>query len=395
MARREVPLGLLYSVTGTYGAIGRDAQDGAMLALEEINSNSDSPVVFRVFSEDPGGNIDAYHRICETMLRRQGCQHVVGTITSLARKEVIPIIEKHDALLWYILPYEGFEACENVIYTGAAPNQHLLPMFAHLLPTYGKRVYLTGSNYVWGWEVNRIARELIQAVNGDVLGERYLAFDDTDVGRMIAEIEQKRPDFILNNLIGTSSYAFLQAYHELGLRDPDFLPEKRPVTSCDLTECELADIGTDAARGHLCSSVYFEAVDNPLNHAFRAKLTEKYGAERPLSAFLVGGYAAIHMLAQAIAESGTDDIEPVKEALFSRTFDTAMGPIKIDPKTNHAALTPYLGRINEHLGFDIVLAEDAPVPADPYLVEFDAHEFAATVAAKRRGSAASHLKVVK
>src|SRR3546814_8280958 len=89
------------------------------------------------------------------MLRERGCRHVIGTITSIGRKEVIPIIEKYDALLWYMCPYEGFECCENVIYTGASPNQHIVPMFRYLLPRYGKRVYLVGSNYIWGWETNR------------------------------------------------------------------------------------------------------------------------------------------------------------------------------------------------------------------------------------------------
>lgn len=393
--RREIPLGLLYSVTGTYGAIGRDALDGALLAVDEINGDPTGQVCFQVHVDDPGGNIDEYHRMIEVMLRRDGCRHIAGTITSIARKEVIPITEKYDALLWYILPYEGFEVCENVIYTGAAPNQHILPLFEHMLTHYGKRVYLTGSNYVWGWEVNRIARELIAATGGEVLGERYLPLGDEDVSRMIAEVEHKRPDFILNNLIGASSYAFLRAYRELAARDPDFSPHRRPVASCDLTECELAEIGSEAAQGHLCSAVYFENIAVPLNRAFRKKATSRFGADRPLSTFLVAGYEAVHMIAKAVAEAGTDEIEPVRQALYTHTFDTAMGPIAIDPKTNHAALTPYLGRINENLSFDIIEAAANPVPADPYLVNFDAGRFAETVANARSNKAGRHLKVVK
>jgi ABC-type branched-subunit amino acid transport system substrate-binding protein len=393
--RQDIPLGLLYSVTGTYGAIGRDILNGALLALEEINGDDSCPVRFSTVQEDPGGNIDNYHRMTDGMLRQRGCRHILGTITSIGRKEVIPIIEKHDALLWYVPPYEGFEACENVIYTGAAPNQHILPLFRHMLANYGNRVYLTGSNYVWGWEVNRIARELVTATGGEVLGERYLPFDDVDVSRIIAEIEQKRPDFILNNLIGPSSYAFLQAYHRLGLRDAAFLPESRPVTSCDLTECELENIGADAARGHLCSAVYFEQIDTPLNRRFRSKVTAKYGARYPLSSFLVAGYEAVRMLEKALSVAGTDDIEAVKSALYAGSFDTAMGHIVIDPKTNHADLTPYLGRINADLGFDIIEAADAPVRADPYLVNFDARRFAEQVAGARNQNSTGHLRAVK
>jgi hypothetical protein len=43
------------------------------------------------------------------------------------------------ALLWYMCPYEGFEANENVIYIGGCPNQHLIPLFEHLIPRFGVR----------------------------------------------------------------------------------------------------------------------------------------------------------------------------------------------------------------------------------------------------------------
>ncbi len=69
------------------------------------------------------------------MVVERGCRHIVGTVTSQARKDVIPVVEKYDAQLWYVCPYEGFEANRNVVYTGACPNQHLLPLFQHLLPT--------------------------------------------------------------------------------------------------------------------------------------------------------------------------------------------------------------------------------------------------------------------
>src|SRR3546814_17965706 len=95
-------------------------------------------------------------------------------------------------------PYEGFECCENVIYTGASPNQHIVPLFRYLLPRYGKRVYLVGSNYIWGWETNRTARELVQASGGEGVGEQYLAFSSQDVRRRIEDIGDLRPDSVLD-----------------------------------------------------------------------------------------------------------------------------------------------------------------------------------------------------
>ena len=100
-------------------------------------------------------------------------RHIIGCITSWSRKEVIPVLEKAGGTLWYACPYEGFEANEHVVYMHACPNQHLVPLLGYVVPRFGANGFLTGSNYIWGWETNRVARDLIADAGGKVLGERY------------------------------------------------------------------------------------------------------------------------------------------------------------------------------------------------------------------------------
>jgi urea transport system substrate-binding protein len=357
-------IGILFSTTGPYGSIGRDARAGAEFAIEELAATSNraiEPVFF-----DPHANIAAYLEGARHMLRNSGCRHIVGTITSAARKEVIPLVEKHDGLLWYMCPYEGFEANENVIYVGGCPNQHLLPLFEHLIPRYGKRPYLVGANYVWGWEMNRLARELIANAGGEVLGERYLPLEETAVERIVADIESRRPSFILNNLIGPSSYAFLQAIKALGDRDPAFKPENCPVVSCDLMECELEDITAGAAVGQLCAASYFDNIGSADNLAFKARVAKRYGPGRRVSSVFAGAYAAVSLCVGAILIADNDEPQAVRRQLHAATWPTLLGPLTIDPETNHAALPFHLGRINGENGFDVIASRPA-LAADPYL----------------------------
>ncbi|MFN3635709.1 MAG: transporter substrate-binding protein, partial [Rhizobium rhizophilum] len=141
-----VKIGILYSTTGPYGAMGRDAFDGVEFAFHEYR-NAGGTRVQPVFF-DPHADLAAYLEGARSLIRDSGCRHIIGTITSAARKEVLPLVEKHDGLLWYMCPYEGFEANENVIYIGGCPNQHLIPLFEHLVPRFGARPYLVGANYV-------------------------------------------------------------------------------------------------------------------------------------------------------------------------------------------------------------------------------------------------------
>ncbi|WP_296085559.1 transporter substrate-binding protein [uncultured Agrobacterium sp.] len=357
-------IGILYSTTGPYGAMGRDATLGAKFAFHEYRQNGGNlvePVFF-----DPHANLPAYLEGARHLIREQGCRQIVGTITSAARKEALPLVEKHDGLLWYMCPYEGFEANENTIYTGGCPNQHLIPLFEYLIPLYGAHPYLVGANYVWGWEMNRLARELVGNAGGTVRGERYLPFEETAVDRLIADIEEKRPSFILNNLIGPASYAFLEAMKKLGERNSAFLPGNCPVASCDLQESELNEVSESAAIGQLCAASYFDTLDTPANRSFKSRVrTFKPQIER-VSSMFAGAYTAVTMCISAIEACGSDDPTAIRQEILSRRWPGLFGDMAIDPSTNHAALPFLLGRINAERAFDII-ASRPPRKADPYL----------------------------
>ena len=369
LMNEPLKIGILYSTTGPYGSMGRDARDGAEFAIAEYAGKSGcaiEPVFF-----DPHADLGAYLEGARELLRA-GCRHIVGTITSAARKEVIPLVEKHDGLLWYMCPYEGFEANENVIYVGGCPNQHLIPLFEHLIPRYGARPYLVGANYVWGWEMNRLARELITNAGGEVLGERYLPLEETAVDRIVADIEQRRPTFVLNNLIGPSSYAFLEAMAGLAGRNPAFSPENCPVVSCDLMECELEDISTGCATGQLCAASYFDNLDTRENREFKALVNLRQGTERRISSVFASAYTAVNLCIGAIRSAGSDEPQTVRRQLHATTWQTVFGPLSIDRQTNHAALPFHLGRVNRRNGFDVVASSPA-LAADPYLTARGTH----------------------
>ena len=356
--KQRIEVGILYARSGSYRLISEACRAGALRAVADVNADPVSPIELIAVERDPGGNIDRYAPLCEEILRDSQARHVVGCVTSWSRKETIPVLEKAGATLWYACPYEGFEANEHVVYMHACPNQHLVPLLGHVVPRYGVNGFLLGSNYIWGWETNRVARDLIADAGGEVLGERYLPIGETDVARLIAEIRATRPDFILNNLIGTSSYAFLSAYAELGWEDEHFTPERCPILSCNLTECELPAIG-EAGQGHLSVGPYFRA------RSARAAS----GQFIPGSSLEAAAYASVQVLAKVLAAKPDASFADLP-ALFERTaYQTPFGRIAIDRQTQHATLPVEIGRI-EGQGFRSVSRIEHVAP-DPYLSHYD------------------------
>ena len=357
--KQRIEIGVLYSRSGNYRLISEACRAGAMRAIADVNADPASPVELAPVERDPKGNIDQYAPLCADLLRTSSARHVVGCVTSWSRKETIPVLEKEGVTLWYACPYEGFEANEHVVYMHACPNQHLAPLLAHVVPRHGANGFLLGSNYIWGWETNRVARDLIADAGGSVLGERYLPIGETDVSRLINEIRTTRPDFVLNNLIGTSSYAFLSGYAQLGRQDSHFVPERCPILSCNLTECELPAIG-ESGQGHLSVGPYFEP---------SAQSGSKAGRYHPLSSFEAAAYASVKVLAEVLASKPAATFADLPEIFRSRTFKTPFGRTAIDPKTQHATLPVEIGRIDGN-AFQTVSRIEQVAP-DPYLSRYD------------------------
>ncbi|MGJ5620327.1 transporter substrate-binding protein [Sulfitobacter sp. MF3-043] len=348
MGKRQIQIGLLLSRSGTYSLISEACRVGAMSAIAQINADPNLAFTLHAVERDPEGNIDRYEPLCRDILDNTNARHVVGCVTSSSRKEVIPTLERAGATLWYTVPYEGFEASDHVVYTHACPNQHLLPLLDWAMPTYGKRAYLTGSNYIWGWEMNRIARQEITAQGGEILGERYLPVGSPDVDLMIREIASARPDFILNSMIGRSQYQFIAAYRELAKTNPHFLPENCPIMSCNLTECELPALG-DAAEGLVAVGPYFRGSTAwPEGHNFN-------------SSHEAATFTAIRELARLL--NLCPDAETLSLSELLRVDGAAEGIV--DPQTHHTRLPVLIGQVEG--GEFAVRRQFAPIMGDPYL----------------------------
>lgn len=358
---------MLFSVDGPYGVVSRSMLNGALLAIEEVNAAVDATVRLKPILANPAGNLARYSSLSAGLLS-QGIKHVVGCYTSSSRKEVIPQFEKADALLWYPSHYEGFECSENVIYTGAVTNQHVLPLADYLLKHCGNDAFCIGSNYIWAWENNRILRERLALSRGAILAERYFMVGDTDFAQVIGAILQARPAFVFNTLIGVSSYCFLRDFRAACRAHGIDQASTFPVASCTLSEPELEAIGESAADGHITASVYFSSIPDRANARFIAAYAHRFPGGPVVCADAEAAYIAVRLLALALARTeGRTDVAAVKRAVTEVVVHAPQGAVRIDPDTLHAFLTPRIGRSTADMRFEILAEAPGPVRPDPYL----------------------------
>lgn len=390
-----IKIGVLYSLTGTYGVMGYEMLNGVLLAVDEINGDGGFPFTLQPVIMDPSGKLSLYYEQCETLVGQFGVKHVVGCYTSASRKQVLPIIERDNALLWHSARYEGFECSDNVVYVGAAPNQHIVPLAEYALQHYEPKIYCVGSNYIWTWETNRVLREIVTAAGGEILAERLVPLGDLEVEHLVHDIVERRPAAIFNTLVGESSYRFYKAVREAAETHPHLHPRETPMLSCSLCEPELHMIGPKAAAGHIASSVYFQSIAREKNASFLARYRRRFGSRSMPSVDTEAAYLCTMLLARALRRAETENVDEVKHALYQDRFEAPQGPVWIDSDNNHCFLTPRLARSRSNSTFEILWEAPSPVKPDPYLVWLDLEKVTAQSAGPVAAAGGPRLRVVK
>jgi branched-chain amino acid transport system substrate-binding protein len=166
---------------------------------------------------------------------------------------------------------------------------------------------------------------------------------------MIEEIRVTRPNFVLNSLVGVSSYSFLKAFADLAKTDSYFTPESCPVLSCNLTESEFTEIG-DAAEGLISAGPYFRGAQG-----WPCQGVRDFG-----SSLEAASWAAVMELSQLLRANPGLETAPISKLLSVNTL-----PTMINTETHHTALPVVIAQVKDG-AFDVLeLWKD--ITADPYL----------------------------
>ncbi|MEG4913465.1 urea ABC transporter substrate-binding protein [Microcoleus sp. B7-D4] len=361
--REPIKIGVLHSLTGTMSISEISVKDATLLAVEEINAAGG--VLGRPLEaviEDGGSDLQTFAQKAKQLLLEAQVAVVFGCWTSASRKAVQPAFEHGSGLLFYPVQYEGLEQCPNIFYTGAAPNQQIVPGVNYLLAQGKRKIFLLGSDYIFPRTANRIVKAQMAALGGELAGEVYLPLGSREVGEAIAHILAVKPDAILNTLNGDSNVAFFQKLREAGVK-----PEDLPVMSVSVAEEEVRAIGPSNIAGHLVVWNYFQTVDTPENRKFVKAYKARYGENRVTDDPIEAAYLGVYLWKQAVEKAGSTDVVKVRAAAKNIEFAAPSGKVKIDAKTQHIWKTVRIGKVRLDGQIEEIWNSGAPVPPDPFL----------------------------
>jgi urea transport system substrate-binding protein len=360
--KNEVKVGILHSLSGTMSISEIAVKDAELMAIDEINASGGLlgkklvPVL-----EDGKSDWPTFAEKARKLIDKDKVSVVFGCWTSASRKAVLPVFEEKDHLLFYPVQYEGIEASKNIVYTGAAPNQQIMPSVTWLLAQGKKKYFLLGSDYVFPRTANMIIRSQLQKEGGTTVAEEYTPLGYTEYSTVIAKIKELKPDVVLNTLNGDSNVAFFKQLKAAGIG-----PDKIPVMSYSIAEEEIAGIGVDNLVGHYAAWNYFESMKTQANDTFIAAFKAKYGKDRNTDDPIEAGYFGVHLWAEAVKKANSFKLDAVRAALGGISYEAPEGKVTIDPENNHTYKIVQIGKVNKDGQFDIVWKTDAPVKPEPF-----------------------------
>lgn len=305
-------IALVTSLTGHSGLFGRSTVNCARLAERRINAEGGMlgrPVEVVVIDDASS----AERGVTQLLLadERRGIEAAVGVHSS----EIATAV---DASGWaerkpylYAPLSEASLPQRSLIAVGDTEQDQLTAAIPHLhrLHGTGARWALVGSDFSWPRAVNRQARELIEALGGEVVREVYADAENPDTDELAREVLAERPHVVVSSLVGWGMIDFEEAMFRAGAR--------RDVSSLSLLldECSRELLG-EAAEGVLSATSYLPVLGTPENRDFVRDYVEAFGAYAPpISALGEATYEALLLLAYSVNAAGSTAPGAVREHL--------------------------------------------------------------------------------
>jgi len=352
-----VKIGIIHSLTGTMATSEKPLVNALLLAVKQINQQGGvlgHPIQTIVVD----GRSDWQHSAAEAerLITEEQVSALFGCWTSACRQAVKPVVEKHQHLLFYPLQYEGMEQSTHIVYTGAAPNQQIIPSIAWAIQNLGKSFFLLGSDYIFPRVANLIIKDLVKAQQGTVVAEHYRPLGDDDFQSIIEDIRRTHPAVILNTLNGDSNLAFFKALAAL---------PAIPVISYSVGESELASIGQVGWRQHYAVWNYFQSINRIENHRFIQQYQQQFG-QQPISDPMEASYIGVKLWAEAVKHAGAFEPQRVLNVIGQQSINAPEGIVTVDKVSHHLWKTIRIGQVQSNGQFKVLWQSEKLVRPVPY-----------------------------
>jgi len=336
----EVRIGLMYTLSGPPAALGEQARDGFLLAVEQLGGQLGG-LDAEIIVVDDELKPDVAVTRARGLIERDDVHFVVGPIFSnVAQAIQRPIVEADRILISSNAGPSDLagEQCHPNYFNTSYQNDQVHEVMGAVAEQrdYG-RVFLMAPNYQAGRDsISGFKRHF----TGEVVDEVYVPLGQLDFQGELARISAMQPDAVFTFMPGGMGINLVRQYSQAGLTD------RVPFLSAfTVDETNLPAQQADAL-GMYSSATWTPDMDTPGNAEFVAAFEEAY--EMVPAMYAMQAYDTAMLLDAAIASLDGDlsDLDAVREALRNADFSSLRGEFSFNTN-QHPIQNFILAQVNE------------------------------------------------
>lgn len=340
-----VKIGHVAPVSGPQAHYGKDNENGARMAVEELNGQNISiggkKVKFELVAEDdaadPKQGTAAATKLCDAKVN--------GVVGHLNSGTTIPASKIYaDCGIPEITPsatnpkysQQGFKTAFRILANDNALGAGLALHAANNLKL--KKVAIIDDRTAYGQGVAEVFKKTAQAKGIQIVDEQYTTDKATDFMAILTSIKSKAPDGVFYGGMDPQAGPMLRQMEQLGLTNVKFFGGDGVCTA------KLADLsaGAKTLGNVVCAEGGSSLEKMPGGTAWKAKYDAKYPGQFQVYSPYV--YDAVFVLVDAMKRANSADPKVYGPKLFETNYTgvTAKVAFESDGELKNPAMTLYV-----------------------------------------------------
>lgn len=343
-AQDPIKIGVLEDQSGDFVAATAVKVRAIELAVEEINEAGgiDGRPIELIVYDTQSDNL-RYQEFMRRVLQADQVDVVFAGFSSASREAYRPIVNQLDGLAFYNNQYEGGVCDDNMIVTGAVPEQQFSTLIPWMMETYGPRVYTIAADYNFGQISAEWVRMIVEQEGGEMAGEEFIPLGVSQFSQTIQNIQAADADFVVTLLVGAAQASYYEqaAAANVGLPMASSVNVGQGYEHRRFTPPSLANM--------YVTTNYIEEIETPESQAFVEKFRARFPDETYINQEAANSYIAVNLYKQLVERAGSTDREAIRTVIAEGDvcFDGPSGNVCLDPKSQHMSHTIFLAKVEE------------------------------------------------
>jgi len=337
-----IRIGHVAPLSGGDAHLGKDNENGARLAADEINAAGGVKLGDKTYRIEIQGEDDKADPREGTLVAQKlvdaGVVAVVGHLNSGSSIPASKIYK--DADVAQISPSstavkytdQGFKTTFRVVANDRQQGSAMANYATEVLKA--KTVAIIDDRTAYGQGLADIVEEVAKSHGATVITREYTDNKASDFNAILTKIRATRPDVIIYGGMDDTAGPMAKQIHQLGIKTPLVAGDG----ACTLEFIKLAGDGAD----QLTCTRGGEAVERlPKGDQFMTRYQAKFGA--PVQIYAPYSYDAVYVIVDAIRRAASLDRAAITAAVAATNYDGLTGHIAFDPKGDlkNGAITVY------------------------------------------------------